>query len=147
MLKVVDSLLQPIFNTPLRHPAYVRPGNGDIGLSFMRVVGSCRQRYDVGLRMRERFDLVRKIGDGVLFRVTQIDGQRVVAIHEANETMDKVIDKLKATRLRAITVNGNVLILERLDNKIGDDATVIGVHSWAKPVARDEKVHIPTYTK
>lgn len=97
------------------------------------------------LRTCELFDLARKVGDGVLFRVTQIDGQRVVAIHEANETMDQVIDKLEATGLGTVAVNGNVLILERLDDKIGDDAAIIRVHSWTKPVAeggvRGENTH------
>ena len=58
----------------------------DAGLS--RVVLRRGQRDDARVGVGQLFDGLREGGDRVLVRVAQVDGQRVVGVHEADESVD-----------------------------------------------------------
>jgi len=71
-------------------------------------------------------------------RVAEIDltGDVVRGGHEAQEALDEVVDEAEGARLLAIAVDGDRLALQGLDDEIGDDAPVIGVH--ARPIGVED---------
>jgi hypothetical protein len=52
----------------------------------------------------------------------------LVRVHERDEAVDEVVDVLERARLVSVAVHGHVLAPQRLDDKVGDDAAVEGVH-------------------
>ena len=82
--------------------------------------------------------------DGVLFRVPNVDRLRVVRLHQSDEARHEVVHVLERARLRAGPVDGDVLALERLHDKVGHDAAVVARHARAVGVedARHPHVHV-----
>mmetsp|Transcript_17404 Transcript_17404/g.40008 ORF Transcript_17404/g.40008 Transcript_17404/m.40008 type:complete len:237 (-) Transcript_17404:501-1211(-) len=50
------------------------------------------------------------------------------------QTIDQVIDILEGSRLFSLAVNGERFLLECLNDKIGDNSSVVGVHSRSESV-------------
>ena len=55
----------------------------------------------------------------------------IVGVHEAYHQLDQVIDIAERTGLVSLAVNGDGFTFKGLDYKVGDDATVIGMHIGA----------------
>ena len=53
-------------------------------------------------------------------------------IHKSDEAVDKIVDEAERARLRAFPVNGDVLTVDCLHEKVRYDSAVIRVH--ARPV-------------
>ncbi len=51
--------------------------------------------------------------------------------HE-DKTIDEIMDVLEGPGLHTITVDGHVLTLQGLDDEVGDDTTIVRVHSRTK---------------
>lgn len=50
------------------------------------------------------------------------------------KTIHKITDVLEGTSLFTLSINCHGLVLQGLDNEIGNDTAVVGVHAWAKGV-------------
>lgn len=61
-------------------------------------------------------------------------GSAVGTVHQEDKTVDQVVDVLERPGLRTVTVDGHVLALEGLDDKVRDDATVVRVHPGSEGV-------------
>ena len=61
---------------------------------------------------------VSKLLHGILLRVAEVDGLGTIAVHERNEPIDQVNDKLERARRFAVTVYRQVLVFERLENEV-----------------------------
>lgn len=79
-------------------------------------------------------DGLGKLEDGKFVTVTNVDGSGLGAVHQEDETVNQVVDVLERSSLGSITVDGHVLALERLDDKVRDDSAVVGVHPGAERV-------------
>jgi hypothetical protein len=55
----------------------------------------------------------------------------VFGIHQANKSFDQIIDITKRPRLFAVTVNGQILAAQSLNDKILNYAPVVLQHSWS----------------
>src|SRR5262249_29209362 len=73
------------------------------------------------------------LANGEFAGVAEIDRPREAGrrFHEANETIDEIVDIAEGPRLRAIAEHGDRFVLECLNDKIGNNAPVIGMHARA----------------
>lgn len=56
----------------------------------------------------------------------------VVIRHQSNQTRNEIVNKLKGSSLVAIPVDGDVFVLESLNDEIAHHSSVVGVHARAK---------------
>lgn len=102
---------------------------GDVRATLLRVIGESRHVANLG-RLVYLFDNeFGKLLDGVLDGVSNVDGESVVGFHELNEPVDEVVDVLEGAGLAPITVNCNVLAFKGLDDEVGDDTSVMLIHT------------------
>lgn len=66
--------------------------------------------------------------------VTNVDRSGVGTVHQQDKTVNQVVDVLEGSGLRTVAVDGHVLTLESLDNKVGNNSAVKGVHSGTESV-------------
>ena len=73
-----------------------------------------------------------QLPDGEFNWVAQVDGpgKTVFIVHHPHHPFDEVIHVLETARLCAVPVNGNVLILQGLYDKIGYHPAIVRVHVW-----------------
>lgn len=94
---------------------------------------------------RQRLHLVRQLNHGEFSRVAEVhwasDG--VVAVHQAHEAFDQVIDVAEGARLGAVAIEGDGLVAQRLDDEVGHHTTVVGVH--ARTVGVEDTRHLNVY--
>lgn len=79
-------------------------------------------------------DSLGKFKNRELVVVSHIDRSSFRSVHEENQPIHEIVNILEGSGLTTVTVNGHVLPLERLNNKVGDDTAVVRVHSRAKSV-------------
>ena len=85
-------------------------------------------------------DFFSEFEDGEFAGVANIHGANdLILIHEANKTLDEVINVTEGAGLLAFAVNRKVFSLERLYNEIGNHPTVICQH--AGPVGIENAHH------
>jgi hypothetical protein len=81
--------------------------------------------------------------NGALLRVAQVKRSAThVAVHQSDQPVDQVIHVLEGPRLLSITINGDGLALQRLDNKVADDAPVVRMHTRSESVEDASDAHI-----
>lgn len=66
--------------------------------------------------------------------VTNVDRSGVGTVHQQDKTVNQVVDVLEGSGLRTVAVDGHVLTLESLDDKVGNNSAVKGVHSGTESV-------------
>eukprot|EP00825_Cyclidium_porcatum_P046001 TRINITY_DN7135_c0_g1_i18.p2 TRINITY_DN7135_c0_g1~~TRINITY_DN7135_c0_g1_i18.p2 ORF type:complete len:288 (+),score=22.95 TRINITY_DN7135_c0_g1_i18:614-1477(+) len=70
-------------------------------------------------------------------RVAKIERtSKSVGIHETDEAFDHVVDVAKGARLPAFAVDGDGFALEGLNDEVGNDAAIVGMH--ARPVGVED---------
>jgi hypothetical protein len=72
--------------------------------------------------------------DGEFMRGTNVDRSGLGTVHEQDQTVDQVVNVLEGSGLGTVTVNGHVFTLQGLDDEVGDDSTIVRVHSGTKGV-------------
>lgn len=55
---------------------------------------------------------------------------RLLIVAQRNEAFDQIINVANTPRLISVSVNGQALALQRLNNEVRDDPPVIGEHVW-----------------
>jgi len=63
-------------------------------------------------------------------------GQVVGAVHQLDKALDQIVERTEGARLRAIAVEGDGFVLQRLNAEVRDHATIVGVH--ARPVGVED---------
>ena len=65
--------------------------------------------------------------------IAQVDGagEVVRAPHEADEALDEIVHIAEGAGLATVAVEGDGLVAQGLDDEVGDDAAVVGVHARA----------------
>jgi hypothetical protein len=89
-------------------------------------------------------DGLGELEDGEFVTVTNVDGSSLGTVHEQDQTVDQVVDVLERSGLGTITVNSHVFTLESLDDKVGNDSSVVWVHSWTESVEDSSNSDIDT---
>lgn len=79
-----------------------------------------------------------------LIGVAQIDRLGVVGVHQRHKAFNQVANILKGACLLAFTVNSYGLVLQRLDNKVANHATIPNMHARAKGVEDSGDAHLDT---
>ena len=65
---------------------------------------------------------------------TDVDWSRLVTVHEEDKTINQIVNILERSSLLSVTVDGHVLTLEGLDDEVGNDSSVVWVHSGTESV-------------
>jgi hypothetical protein len=75
--------------------------------------------------------------------VTDVDRSGVWTVHKEDKTVDEIVDVLERPGLLTVTVDSHILALESLDDEVGDDSAVVGVHSGPEGVedTGDSDIH------
>ena len=68
-----------------------------------------------------------------LLRIAKVDRLPpcFVAVHQAHEPFDQVVDMAKASRLQTVAIDGDVLAGDRLADDVRHHSAVIRPHAWA----------------
>lgn len=82
--------------------------------------------------------------DGELIMVTNVHRSGFRSVHQENQTIDKVMNILEGPGLAAVTVYSHILALESLNNEVGNDSTIVRVHSRTEGVEDTGNPHIHT---
>jgi len=85
---------------------------------------------DGGARVRELDDRLREDPDRVFLRIAEVDGTGdiVAGIHQRDQAPHQVVDIAERARLRAVTVEGDRRMHERLHDEVRHDAAVARMH-------------------
>lgn len=137
-LIVTNHLLNTHLDAPLRLPAKDLLGTSSVRATHLRVVGRHGVVDDLALLGHldtvflldlsdEVPDESGKLEDGELVTIADVDRASLIGVHEVDETVDEVMDVLEGASLLAITIDGDVLALERLDDEVGDNTAVVGL--------------------
>src|SRR6202044_560839 len=91
-----------------------------------------RLKAKLGLRAGQFNNELGQLADGELVGIADVDrtGHIRRGLHHPNKRLDEIVDITKRARLRPFPVDGDVVTLQSLHNKIRHYATVIRVHMW-----------------
>src|SRR5512146_2033317 len=106
-------------------PAEELPRARDVGLPHLRVVDRQGLEHDLARRPGGREDSLGQLEDGVLAGVADVDRQVLAGLGEQDQAPDQVVDVAEAPRLRAVAVDGERLLGERLAQEVRDRAAVV----------------------
>src|SRR5205807_4272830 len=108
-------------------------GFGDIGTTLDRIVDGKRPADELRSRAGHLDNYSSELGDRGLYRIAKVDGARDVvgSGHQREEPLDQVVDIAEGAGLAAVAIEGDWRALQGLDDEVGDDAAVIGVHARA----------------
>ena len=138
-LVVPYHLFQSHTDSPLGLPLEALFGSGGVGTTHLGVVSRDGFVNDVDTAsaldtilvlnlLNNIADEFGKFSNGELVSVTNVNWTRLIRVHERDETVDEVMDVLEGASLFSVTVDSHIFTLERLDDKVRDDASIIGVH-------------------
>ena len=105
---------------------------------------SCWLALRVTLSVLAYSDGLGELKDSEFITVTDVDGSSLGTVHEQDQTIDQIVDVLERSSLGTITVNSHVFTLESLDDKVGNDSSVVWVHSWTESVENSSNSNINT---
>src|SRR6185312_2771963 len=122
-----------------------RLGEPDVRAAPGRVVHRYRPVHDPRTRTGEIDDALGEIDDRHLAGVAEVErsGQAGRGEHEFADAFDQVVHVAERARLRAVAVNRERLVAQRLHDEIGDDAAIVQLHLRPEGVedARDLDLH------
>ena len=137
-LVVAYHLLETHADRPARLPVEDLLSAGGVGPALLGVVRGHGLVHDVDARrvdavllldlLDDLADELGKLANGELVTVADVDGTRLVRVHERDEAINEVVDVLEGAGLLAVAVHGHVLTAKRLDNEVRHDTAVKGVH-------------------
>jgi len=119
-LEVHDHLHQAVTEGGLRLPMQNRLCLADVWTSLLGVVLGKGTVNDSRRRTDQCNDRLREFANRKLFWIPEIKGPNDVirGFHQSHEAIDKIIYVAERARLAAIAVDGDVLVLECLDDEI-----------------------------
>lgn len=131
-------------NGPSGFPTKSLFGSGGVGPSSLGVIlgqvlvddfGSLLVGTFLLLNLGNNFlDVLGEFLDGELVRGTNVDRSGLGTIHEQDQTVNQIVDVLERPGLGTVTVDGHVFTLQGLDDKVGDNSTIVRVHSGTEGV-------------
>jgi hypothetical protein len=86
----------------MRLPAQNPLGLRNIGLSKLRIVHWQRLKFDFHSFAKARLNLLRKLKDGHLSRITQVDRITFVRLTQAQQAIDQVGHEAETACLRTV---------------------------------------------
>jgi hypothetical protein len=133
-LKVVNGALQTQLDIYLGFPVDLAFGRGNVRSTLAGIIFRRREFDNSALGLGQLFNVLGELLNGKFLWIAQIDRIVVLAIHQRVQAVDQVRHVLEGPGLLPFPVNGHVPILQRLDDKVADNTSVVGVH------ARTERV-------
>ena len=128
-------MLQAHLGLPAEFPLSQR----NVGLALAGVIsrqGLFDQRQ---IRTDAGAHLFGQLANGELMRIAQVDGPGGVAIHQADQALDQIVDITEGTTLAAVAIEGDRLTAQGLHDEIAHHTAIVGQHARAVGVedARD----------
>ena len=133
IIEICDRLRETLAQLRLGFPVEFFAGQRNVRLALARIVLRQQLLNQFGLRACQVDDGVGEFANGELVGIAKVDRPREFGpcIHHPQKAFDEVIDIAERARLLAIAVDSDGFALQRLDDEIGDDAPVIGMHPRA----------------
>ena len=120
-------MLQAHLGLPAEFPLSQR----NVGLALAGVIsrqGLFDQRQ---IRTDAGAHLFGQLANGELMRIAQVDGPGGVAIHQADQALDQIVDITEGTTLAAVAIEGDRLTAQGLHDEIAHHTAVVGQHARA----------------
>src|SRR6266508_4826800 len=135
---------QTLLELDLRLPAENLRGARDIRLADLRVVDRKRLVDDLAGRVGQPADGPGELQDRELVRVAKVHGIVLAALSEQDDPADQVVHVAEAPCLRAVAVDGQRLVRERLTDERRDRTPVVRPHSTPVGIknSNDRRVHV-----
>src|ERR1700722_11514493 len=72
-----------------------------------------------------------ELADRHLRRISQVDwsDHGVIALHQTDQAVDQIIDVAERPGLAPFAIDSDVLVLQRLNNEVGYDASIVRMHA------------------
>jgi len=142
--KPVDRATKPFTKRYTRLPTEKFPRARNVGTPPGRVILGQRMINDLGAGRHHVNDHFGELIDRELSRISDIDWHLRIfrRIHERCQPSHKVADIAKGPRLLAAPINGQRLAGNCLNDKIGYDPTVCGLHARAVSVENPDHPRI-----
>lgn len=131
ILEVIDGGLEAVGEGDAGGPVEEGLRFGDIGAALFRVVGGEGFVDDGRGGIGEGDDLMGEVEDAEFGGVADVDGPGFGGIHQADGGFNEIVYVAERTGLRAVAIDGNGLVVEGLDDEVGDDAAVVRMHAGA----------------
>lgn len=128
--EVVDGVLQTGSQQDLRLPVEVPAGERRVRTSLLRVVLRQVHLHQLAAALGDQLqNHLCELTDGEFAGVAEVDrAGRLRLAHHPKHAFDEVVDILEAAGLLAVTVDGDVLVLQCLNDEVRHHATVIRLH-------------------
>jgi hypothetical protein len=132
-LEVGDGLSQTIFEGDLGFPAEELLDTGDVRASLHGIILRQWPSNDFGLGAGQPDGGLGQFAHGNFVWIADVERScdALVGVHQADETIDQVIDVAECSGLPAVAVEGDLVALQCLDDEVRNDAPVVRVHTWA----------------
>lgn len=126
----LQSFQKPDFRLPTEH--FLCPGN--IGQAVFRIIGSCGQILDLARAFWDYFQYeIREFLHAERLDCSHIHRthESFFVLHHGNESVDKIINIQKCSRLFSSAIDRNIAVLKRLNDEIANHPSVIPPNSWS----------------
>ena len=131
--KISDGGLEAVAQGDLGLPAQDGLGQADVGPALTGIVLGQGLMHQGRTGPGKVADGLGEFDHGEFTRVSEVDGAGKVvgAVHQAHEARDEVVHVAEGPGLGTVAVKGNGLVAQGLDDEVGDDPAVVGVHAGA----------------
>ena len=134
-----DTLLKRDF----RFPSEGFLGESDVRTALFRVIRGKREMGDLGLSSHLLEHEFCQLEHGELTRIAEVHGtDDLLLLHEAHESLDEIIDIAEGAGLGPLAINSEILTLQGLNDKVGDDASIVVEHARTVGIENTDDTNI-----
>mmetsp|Transcript_17112 Transcript_17112/g.24889 ORF Transcript_17112/g.24889 Transcript_17112/m.24889 type:complete len:304 (+) Transcript_17112:811-1722(+) len=127
-------MLQSLLHSNLGLPTQFLLCNLNRRLPLRWIILTMLQKQNLTVTLGHILNVLRKVLDGVLIGITEVDGLVIISIHECMQSIHQITHVLEGTSLRTISVDRQWLILQSLNNEIAHHTSIIRMHPWSERV-------------
>src|SRR5262245_40203535 len=133
LVEIRDGLLETRHELDARLPAELLAGKRDVRPTLLGIVRRQRLVEDLRARAGQLDGQSSEFRDRELVWIAEIDrpDELFRRSHETEEAVDEVVDVAEGAGLASVSVDCDRIAAQRLDEEVGDDAPVVGLHAWA----------------
>jgi hypothetical protein len=104
--EIIQRFPEPFCKLDPRLPSQQRAGLGDIGAAARWIVHRQIDKAQFALRSRDVQNGLRALQNRELHRVSNVDREVLLALRQAHDALDQIVDVTEAARLLAVAVDG-----------------------------------------
>lgn len=138
VIEIGDGAFEAGFKRDGRRPVEMLARGRNVGLALQGIIGRQGTKHQLRARARHLDNFLSELENGELARVPKIQraDAAAVGIHEPDKAFNHVVYVAEGARLTTFAVDGDGFPFKSLDDEVGDDAAIIGMH--ARPIGVED---------